>query len=91
MPAPKTGTPLLLTGLTAAALVTAALAGCNNQQVTEPENPVNSSDLAAGAPREMAVGGAAGGTTRGTQEGAGPRELATANTEHAPNQEAESQ
>ncbi|HEX8232635.1 MAG TPA: hypothetical protein VF559_04730 [Caulobacteraceae bacterium] len=90
MPAPRTGTPLALVTMAALGIAGAGLAGCNNKQVTDPPNKVNASDLAAGGD-EMTTGGMAGGTAQGTQDGKGPRELATANTEHAPNQETESQ
>ena len=86
---PSSRTALALATL--AVLGFGGLAGCNNKQVTEPANAVNSSDLAAGAGSETATGGMAGGTTAGTQDGKGPRELATANTDHAPNQEPASQ
>ena len=78
--------------LAAATLAGAALAGCNNPQVTEPANQANVRAAAANTGAEASVAGGAGGTRQGTDPGgAGPRELATANTEHAPNKESEAQ
>lgn len=90
MPVPHTRTPLVLVTLATLGMASAGLMGCNNERVTNPPNKVNISDVVAGAGGESSTGGMAGGTTAGTAEGKGPRELATANTEHAPNQEPES-
>jgi len=90
MSAPRTGSPFLFINLAIAGLLGAAVVGCTNEKATNPpSNAVNASDAAANTGAEASVGPQAGGTTAGTGAEGGPREMATANTEHAPNPEPE--
>lgn len=90
MSAPRTGTPFLFTSLAIAGLLSSAVVGCTRDEARNSPNATPEGQAAATTGPEASVGPAGGGTTRGTSAEGGPREMATANTEHAPNQQPES-